>query len=153
MTARRLPADAVLARGASRAVRSMALELGGLKCLAAAMGVSLTQAQRYADPNVPDSPSLAQVCAASAEGATSAAEFLADIAGGRFLPGAAEDAPSCVRRAMADASAEAAETSYVIGRVLADGVISAAEKKRLRRMVNDGKWALVNLDAALGKEP
>jgi hypothetical protein len=141
--------SAEVTAGAKAVLRRMAREAGGLKVLAEALGVSITQAHRYGDAAAPDLPSFAQALAATAATeATAAAEFMAELAGGRFVPGGAADAAG-LSAALFSAHGEAAEFILATGAALADGRIDAADRAALESALADVQHAVGAARAAL----
>lgn len=137
-----------IAAGAKAVLRRMAREAGGLKILAEALGVSVSQAHRYGDAAAPDAPSFAQVLAATAAtGATAAAEFMAELAGGRFAPG--HEAPGDLNASLFSAHGEAAEFILAAGVALADGRIDAADRVALEAALAEMQRAIARARGAL----
>lgn len=138
-----------LALGCAGVMKRMVVQAGGLAALAPALGVGPSQAQRYGDAGTPDLPCFAQVAAAvSLTGATAPAEFLAELAGGRFSPGAAALAGD-PRLALIDLLPELSEGVFRISETLRDGQISAAEVRCLERAFADLEDMLASAKASL----
>lgn len=124
-----------LADGIAAVMGRMREQSGGIKISAHHLGVGASQVSRYADRAAPDLPTFAQVAELTkATGATAAAEFLAELAGGRFVPGV-EDEPVevCPIRAGATAAGEASELIWQVTQALRDGKITSAEWKNIER--------------------
>ncbi len=68
------------------AVRRLFNENGGIKRTAVKLGLSETQTYAVSDPGTPDELSFARVAALTSHEAPAAAEYLAGLAGGVFLP-------------------------------------------------------------------
>lgn len=79
-----------IADGLAAVVARLREQAGGIKVAAHHMGVSPATVSRYADRAAPDLPCFAQIASLTrATGASAAAEFLAELAGGRFIAGRA----------------------------------------------------------------
>jgi hypothetical protein len=102
-------------------------QAGGAERVAVTIGRSQSQTYAYADPDLRDEIAFASVCALTGSAAPAAAEYLAQLAGGVFLPVPSSATPigaltAETMRAYGEAAAD------LIGK-LADGSFTAAEAK------------------------
>lgn len=120
------------------AVRRLFRQHEGTKRVAVKLGLSVAQTYALADPGVSDEISFARIAALTEPGKTAAAEYLALLAGGAFLPVAckADDALQLT----ADAVRQHGEAMGAIVAGIQDGTLDAAEARA----------SLVELDEAIG---
>lgn len=129
------------------AVRRLVDQAGGAKQAAVRIGVAPATVYAYCDPGVPDEISFARVAALSTPQATAAAEYLAQLAGGVFLP--VPSAATPIGALTAEAMQQHAEACAEIVRALGDGVISDAERAEAIRELDEAIHALVQLRQAV----
>lgn len=117
-------------------------EAGGVKRAAFALDRSETQIYAYTDPQEQHQATYDQVRRLTSPAAVSAAEDLAALAGGMFVPGQA----SC-GRTLLDLSASASEEFGVaiaaLMRALADNRVTADERPKVRRELDEVLTVLI----------
>jgi len=132
------------------AVRRLVDQNGGIKRVAVKLGLGPTQTYAVTDPTAPDELSFARVAALTSNEAPAAAEYLALLAGGVFLPVGCVAAAD-VRGLTAESAREHGEAIGALIAVLADGLISPSEARRALVEVDDSLRTLCGLRALLLK--
>lgn len=132
------------------AVRRLIDQNGGIKRSAVKLGLSVTQTYAVTDPGTPEELSFARVGALTSHEAPAAAEYLALLAGGVFLPIECA-ADSDVRSLTADVAREHGEAISALISAIADNRITPAEARSALVEVDDCLRTLCGLRALLLK--
>jgi hypothetical protein len=119
------------------AIQRLYQQKGSIENVQVLLGLKHTTVYAYADPGEPDEIKFAQVAALTDPTGTAAAEYLAQRAGGVFLPVASSDKTI---------GALTAEMVRSHGRAAADLVVALADNKLTRA---EAARALPDLEAAL----
>lgn len=132
------------------AVRRLFDQVGGIKRSAVKLTRSLSQTYAYTDPGVSDELTFAQAASLTSHDATAAAEYLALLASGVFLPidcaGGAD-----VRGLTAEVAREHGEAIGALISAMADNQITPAEARSALVEVDDCLRTLCGLRALLLK--
>jgi hypothetical protein len=149
MTARVSPAlfDPALRRGCASAVKRAVTEAGGVVAAAHHLRISPTATHNYGNADTDDGPTLLQAAALAEAGGIALAEFMAGLAGGRFVAGA-EAAAGSLHHGLADLIAECTEVTFRASEALRDGM-SAAEERDVLRAIADLEPVLASLKGAV----
>lgn len=132
------------------AVRRLFNENGGIKRTAVKLGLSETQTYAVSDPGTPDELSFARVAALTSHEAPAAAEYLALLAGGVFLP--IECATGAdVRGLTADVAREHGDAIGALIAAMADSRITPTEARGALVEVDDCLRTLCGLRSLLLK--
>lgn len=118
-------------------------EAGGLKRVAHVLERGLSQAAAYADPAETAQISFDQVRRVTSPAATAAAEDLAALAGGAFVPG--ELAEGSLTELFARSAEEWGQVVAEVMRAYGDGHLCARDRERIHREVDDVCRALMAL--------
>lgn len=130
------------------AVRRLFDQLGGIKRAAIRLGLKKSQTYDLADPDRPDEITWAQVAALTgADSAAAAAEYLALLAGGVFLPIAVS--AEALGELTADSIREHGEACAELVRALTDHSIDATERARTLGELDQALRVLVQLRCAV----
>jgi hypothetical protein len=129
------------------AVRQLIDQAGGPKRVCIRLNLSLSQVYAYADPGEKDEISFARVAALTDREAPAAAEYLAHLAGGAFLPMPAGG--STLALLTAEAMREHAEACAELVRAMADGLVTAAEAGESLEEIDQALRALTHLRTAV----
>jgi hypothetical protein len=132
------------------AVRRLVDQNGGVKRTAVKLGLSTTQTYAVTDPGAPDELSFARAAALTSHEAPAAAEYLALLAGGVFLPiDCAADVD--VRALTAEVAREHGEAIGALISAMADARITPAEARTSLVEVDECLRTLCGLRALLLK--
>lgn len=132
------------------AVRRLVNQNGGIKRTAVKLGLSETQTYAVTDPGTPDELSFARVAALTTHETPAAAEYLALLAGGVFLPidcAAGAD----VRGLTAEVAREHGDAIGALIAAMADNRITASEARSALVEVDDCLRTLCGLRSLLLK--
>lgn len=132
------------------AVRRLFNENGGIKRTAVKLGLSETQTYAVSDPGTPDEISFARVAALTSHEAPAAAEYLALLAGGVFLPIECASGVD-VRGLTADVAREHGEAICALIAAIADNHITPSEARSALVEVDDCLRTLCGLRSLLLK--
>jgi hypothetical protein len=129
------------------AIRRLVDQAGGVPRAAIRIGVAPPTLYAYCDPGVSDEITFARVAALTCSATSAAAEYLAHLAGGVFLPIPAID--GTLGALTAEAMKEHAEACASIVNAMADGRIDDGERQRSIRELDEAIAALVHLRQAV----
>lgn len=129
------------------AVRRLVDENGGAKRAAVKLGRAASTIYAYCDAEASDQITFAQVASLTSHDAPAAAEYLAALADGVFLPIACDDANA--QALTATAARESGEAMASLIAALADGRIGADEARKALPEVDDALRALCGLRSML----
>lgn len=133
-----------------RAMADLFDQLGGIKRVMVKLQLGHSQTYAFTDPRSPEEISFAKVAAITEPGATAAAEYLALLAGGVFLPIAPEEAD--INALCADDVKAHGKAIASVVTAMADGQLTRPERLRAREKVLVALRALTGLYAALADE-
>jgi hypothetical protein len=129
------------------AVRRLFDQLGGIKRVAVRLVRSPSQTYAYADPGVSDELTFAQAASLTSHEATAAAEYLALLAGGVFLPIALS--ADEIGELTAQSIREHGEACAELVRALTDFTIDDGERARALAELDEALRVLVQLRCAV----
>lgn len=135
---------------AKYAVRSVIDQMEGPKRVAALLGRQKSIVHAWADPDSAAEMSFSFMCTLAGEGATAGAEYLAECAGGVFMPLKSGDEP--LEYVIARSAIEGAE---VVSRTLlarADKHLSASEGLQILKEISDQQCSLATARARVLEE-
>ena len=123
-------------------------QAGGVQRVMVRLGLGQSQVYAYADPQSPEEISFARVAALTDTQCTAAAEYLAALAGGGFLPGPAIEGAD-VGALTADSMREHGEAMACLVADIADGKLDRDEVRRSLPELDDAVAALLALRARM----
>lgn len=129
------------------AVRRLVDQVGGIKRTAVRLGRSPSQTYAYTDPGVSDELTFAQAASLTSHEAPAAAEYLALLAGGVFLPIALS--ADEVGELTAASIREHGEACAELVRALTDSTIDDGERARALAELDEALRVLVQLRCAV----
>lgn len=130
------------------AIAALFTEAGGVPRVQVKLGLGASQVYAYSDPQAADEISFARVAALTDSTASAAAEYLAALAGGAFLPGA-PPAAGDAQGLTAAAVREHGEAMALLVEYLRDGKLGAGEARRTLPDIDQAVQALMALRAEL----
>lgn len=131
------------------AVGRLVEQNGGIKTACVTIGRSPAQTYNYTEPSVRDEMSFAHVVALTSPTATACVEYLAQRAGGVYLPIAPPDGD--IGEHTAESIKQSGEACAEIVQAMRDGVIDDAERPNVIRELDEAIRTLVQLRLAAGR--
>lgn len=121
-------------------------QAGGIQRVMVRLGLGQSQVYAYADPQSPEEITFARVAALTDHASPAAAEYLAALAGGGFLPVQPPDAATIAALTEASLREHGQAMATIVG-ALADGAMTAPEAKAALPEIDDAVRALLALRA------